>query len=177
MPVSSGITGTGGPELDPATSLTSPRRSLYFRHAHEKQAVFLQLFDAASPNECYRRQHSVVPQQALALANSPLALSHARTLAGELTKEVGAGAEGETEIAFVNAAYEQVLTRPPGDDEQAACARFLAEQTKLLADPKKLEAFAAGDGAAVKPAADPHQRARENLVHVLMNHNDFVTVR
>jgi hypothetical protein len=70
-----------------------------------------------------------------------------------------------------------VLTRPPGGDEREACVRFLAEQTKLLADPKKLQAFAAGDGAAVKPSADPHQRARENLVHVLLNHNDFVTVR
>ena len=29
----------------------------------------------------------------------------------------------------------------------------------------------------VKPAADPAQRARESLVHVLLNHNDFVTVR
>ena len=45
----------GGPDLDPAAALTVPRRSLYFRHAHEKQAVFLQTFDAASPNECYRR--------------------------------------------------------------------------------------------------------------------------
>jgi hypothetical protein len=167
----------GGPELDPAAALTSPRRSMYFRHAHEKQAVFLQLFDAASPNECYRRQHSVVPQQALALANSPLALSHARTLAGELAKEAGPGADAQTESEFVNAAYEQVLTRPPLDDEREACMRFLDEQTKLLADPKKLEAFAAGDGAAVKPSSDPHQRARENLVHVLLNHNDFVTVR
>ena len=26
-------------------------------------------------------------------------------------------------------------------------------------------------------ADDPAMRARENLVHVLMNHNDFVTVR
>ena len=27
------------------------------------------------------------------------------------------------------------------------------------------------------PSADPNQRARENLVHVLINHNDFVTIR
>ena len=30
---------------------------------------------------------------------------------------------------------------------------------------------------AVGPSNDPAQRARENLVHVLLNHNDFVTVR
>jgi hypothetical protein len=27
------------------------------------------------------------------------------------------------------------------------------------------------------PAASPDLRARENLVHVLMNHHEFVTVR
>ena len=35
---------------------------------------FLALFDAANVSECYRRSESVVPQQALALANSPLTL-------------------------------------------------------------------------------------------------------
>ena len=30
---------------------------------------------------------------------------------------------------------------------------------------------------ADRPAADAKARARESLVHVLMNHNDFVTVR
>ena len=33
------------------------------------------------------------------------------------------------------------------------------------------------DRPLIKPAADPAQRARESLVHVLLNHNDFVTVR
>jgi hypothetical protein len=54
---------------------------------------------------------------------------------------------------------------------------FLGEQSKRLADPKGLTAFGAGENVPVKPSADPHQRAREDLVHVLMNHNDFVTVR
>jgi hypothetical protein len=46
-----------------------------------------------------------------------------------------------------------------------------------LKDPAKLEAFAAGEAPAVGPSADPEQRARESLVHVLLNHNDFVTIR
>jgi hypothetical protein len=29
----------------------------------------------------------------------------------------------------------------------------------------------------VAPAADPARRARENLIQVLFNHNDFVTIR
>ena len=31
--------------------------------------------------------------------------------------------------------------------------------------------------AAVKPSEDAHLRARENLVHVLLNYNEFVTIR
>ena len=53
----------GGPDIDHQLGLTSRRRSLYFRHAAEKQMEFLTLFDAASVNECYRRSESLVPQQ------------------------------------------------------------------------------------------------------------------
>ena len=31
----------GGPDLDPQAGLTTPRRSLYFRHAKEKASHFL----------------------------------------------------------------------------------------------------------------------------------------
>jgi mono/diheme cytochrome c family protein len=57
----------GGPDIDPNQGLTSRRRSVYFRHAHEKQMLFFQLFDPANMNECYRRSESITPQQALAV--------------------------------------------------------------------------------------------------------------
>ena len=38
----------------------------------------LKVFDVASPNECFERSESIVPQQALALANSKLSLTMAR---------------------------------------------------------------------------------------------------
>jgi len=69
------------------------------------------------------------------------------------------------------------LCREPSGDEQSTCLEFLESQSKRLADPAALAAFAAGPENTVKPSPDPHQRARENLVHVLLNHNDFVTVR
>src|SRR5207248_2350486 len=62
----------GGPDIPHAQGLTTPRRSLYFQHAQEKQMEFLKLFDAAAVTECYQRKESVQPQQALALANSAL---------------------------------------------------------------------------------------------------------
>jgi hypothetical protein len=79
--------------------------------------------------------------------------------------------------AFVKAGFEQVLNRAPTAPELSACLKFLGEQTAVLADGKKLTASAGGSVSPVPPAAAPAQRARENLIHVLMNHNDFVTIR
>jgi hypothetical protein len=159
----------GGPELDHAAGMTVKRRSLYFRHAPEKQMIFLELFDAASPTECYRRTESVVPQQALALANSPLVQATARTLAGK----VSTGAADDS--AFVTAAFETILGRPPSAGERDTCGAFLSEQTSLFTTGKLTPT--GGPAIGVAPARDPKQRAREGLVHVLFNHNDFVTVR
>ena len=166
---------TGGPDLDHQQGLVSRRRSLYFRHAHEKQMTFLKVFDAASVNECYRRDESVMPQQALALANSPLALAESRRVASILTNQVG-GSE-DARAAFIAAAFEHLLCRAPSADERSTCERFLAEQASCFTAAKDLTPFAAGDANAVAPSSDPNQRARENLIHVLMNHNDFVTIR
>ena len=74
-------------------------------------------------------------------------------------------------------AFIRMLCRPPTAEELATCLVFLDEQAAALADSKSLTAFAAGPAASVSPANDPQQRARENLVHVLLNHNDFVTIR
>ena len=67
--------------------------------------------------------------------------------------------------------------RRHGDGERDECRKFLRDQATLLRDPKKLLAFASGPASQVPPSPDPTQRARESLVHVLMNHTDFVTIR
>jgi hypothetical protein len=140
----------GGPDIDHSLGLTVPRRSLYFRHAAEKQMEFLLLFDAASVTECYERRHSIVPQQALALLNNEVALKHAALLARSLPSN--------DERAFTTAAFERVLSRPPTAAELGECVSFLQARTSLA-----------------RP--DSAQRARESLVHALMNHHDFVTIR
>jgi hypothetical protein len=161
-------TTRGGPEIDFMQGETVFRRSLYFRHAYEKQMRFLTIFDAASPNECYRRSESIIPQQALALANSELAVVQSRNLATALTADAGLGVENDA--AFIGAAFETVLCRPPTVDELAACGEFLASQRSLLLQ-------SAPPGSDVASVIDPAQRSREGLVHVLLNHNDFVVVR
>jgi mono/diheme cytochrome c family protein len=169
-------TTLGGADLEYAKGLSVPRRSLYFQHANEKQMTFLKLFDVASVNECYRRSESIVPQQALALANSPLALGQARRLAASLWQQSNAQPVGADE-RFVGAAFEQVLARSPSAQECTLSLEFLARQAARLADKTQLTAFAGGEAAGVKPADDPAMRAREDFVHVLLNHNDFVTIR
>ena len=134
----------GGPEIDQNLGLTSKRRSLYLRTAAEKEVEFLKIFDNASVSECYERKQTVVPQQALALANSELCLN----LAKQLTATLAPGAKDND--AFISQAYLRLLSRAPKPTELASCREFLAQ---------------------------PGERARENLILVLFNHSDFVTVR
>jgi hypothetical protein len=159
----------GGPDIDYPLGLTVNRRSLYFRHAAEKQMEFLLLFDAAAVSECYERKHSIIPQQALALFNSELGLKHSRLLARALAAKTKDDA-----ALFVKSAFEQVLCRTPTDAERSECVQFLELETKRLRDAKG-PTSASADG--VLPSADPAIRARENMVHVLMNHHEFVTIR
>src|SRR4030095_5465705 len=121
----------GGPEIDYPLGLTVPRRSLYFRHAAEKEMEFLTIFDSASVNECYERKHSIVPQQALALINSEVTLKHARVLARAI-----AGKTNGDATAFVTQAFLHVLSRQPTAMETTECVTFLQEQTRRLHESK-----------------------------------------
>jgi hypothetical protein len=77
------------------------------------------------------------------------------------------------------AAFEQVLTRPPTAAEEATCLKFLEVQEQAARAPVDVAAASkpVTAPAEVPPSADPAMRARESLVHALLNHNDFVTIR
>ncbi len=138
--------------------------------------TFLELFDSASANECYRRNETIVPQQALALANSPLAIEQSRLLTKRLIKELSVNGD-MSDSRFVETLFQNVLCRLPSSDERETCLTFLQSQTEKLQQTKNLTTFSDGPKLNVLPSNDPHTRARENLAHVLLNHNDFVTVR
>lgn len=161
-------TAMGGEEIDETKGHEVFRRSIYFRHTPDLQMDMLKVFDVASPNECFERSESIVPQQALALANGTLSTAMARVIA--------AGIPG-TGTAFVDAAFRRILGRAPSAEESRESAAYLLGQVELYRDPARLTAFKTGPAATVKPSSDPEQRARESLVHVLLNHNDFVTIR
>ena len=135
---------------------------------------FLKTFDCAAVTECYERKESIIPQQALAMMNSELTLSSGRALA----RRLGEQCDADDEPGFVTAAFETILSREPTDPEIEACLDFLDQQQTSFAagDPQVTEAASGADDLA-KPAAEPHVRARENLVQVLLNHHDFVTIR
>ena len=166
-----------GADLDPATGLTLARRSVYFRTSKEKKMTFLSTFDSANPVECYQRAESISPQQSLAMSNSPLTLAQSRILAGKLSEQVPADNSEETAVSFIGLAFRHVLLRDPTAEERTECLAFVKQQSERLAAGSALTSFSGGTANPVKPSADTLRRARENLVHVLMNHNDFVTIR
>jgi hypothetical protein len=152
----------GGKEIELSEGNKSHRRSLYFSHHGEAKMEFLDLFDGASATDCYVRTTSIRPQQALALANSELTLAQARALAKELAGPIAEMQPDQQDAAFITAAFETILSRPPSEQETAVSLEFLTSQRRALAAAK---------------VADPIPRSRESLVHALLNHNDFVTVR
>jgi mono/diheme cytochrome c family protein len=146
----------GGPPVP--VDEDSRRRSLYFVHSHNDENRFLSTFDEASVLECYRRSESIVPQQALALSNSKLTLAAAARINARLGRQLG----DATDARFARAAFEAILCDTPTRAEQAACERALADWTTLLRQRRD---------------PDPVCRARADLVHALLNHNDFITIR
>ncbi len=159
----------GGPGLPCSDGMSVRRRSLYFHLSPEKQMAFLKLFDGADPTECYHRHVSIVPHQALALFNSQLTMVQARILARRMSQQF------DDTDAFIAAAFAQVLSRPITEQEMAICRKFLATREKVYRQNKS-----SGEKETVttdRPSSDPRLHARENLVHSLFNHHDFVTIR
>ncbi len=107
----------GGPDIPNDEALTSTRRSIYLRHAHEKLVEFVQIFDGPKTSECYQRDESVQPHQALALANSPLTHDAATALAKQLPADVE---------PFVSSAWNTIVGRHPNAEEASLSAGFLS---------------------------------------------------
>ncbi|MBA4188704.1 MAG: hypothetical protein C0467_11955 [Planctomycetaceae bacterium] len=146
----------GGPPIPAAAQEASRRRAMYFFHSHNEHNKLLDVFDNANVLDCYRRTESIVPQQALALWNSRLAMAMGAKINDQLHVRLG----DADDARFVNAAFEVVLGTAPTKDELATCLEALTELR-----------------AELKAAKDAGKRARLQVVQALINHNDFVTVR
>ena len=147
----------GGPEIDAGLGETTYRRSIYYRHAPEKFMTFLQTFDAPNTNECYRRIETVVPQQALALSNSTLAVDQGRWLADRMSGEGDLNRAHDQKLndqKFVGALFEQVLGREPSKAESSSCLEFLQAQISAAGRREEIDPVRCG------PAIDGQGFAR-----------------
>jgi hypothetical protein len=154
-----------GPPVAPDAQDGSLRRSLYFYHSNNDRNLFLTTFDGAAVKECYRRDRSIVPQQALALTNSRLV----HEAAGKIAARLSAGGSG---------AGSSAADASPGG-ETAFIRRAFAALLGITASPEEIAASrtALADWRAMENSGDPTNSARAHLIWALVNHNDFVTVR
>ncbi|MFO0429058.1 MAG: DUF1553 domain-containing protein [Planctomyces sp.] len=141
----------GGPPVPADQQAASTRRSLYFFHSNNERNLFLTTFDEALVKDCYRREHSIVPQQALALSNSAQAMEAAEQISARITKT------SPEEAVFIREAF-RVLVGIDASEEEIAAGREAVDAWRRLPD---------GSDAV----------ARTSFVWALINHNDFVTLR
>ena len=143
----------GGADIDNNKAQASRRKSIYLRHAHEKLVEFVQIFDGPSVSECYMRETSVQPHQALAMANSQLTFLASKDLTAKIYQQTSGKVD-----AFIEEAFLHILSRQPNSEEQKLCREFLSESSEDEKNPATQVEF-------------------QKLVTVLFNHNDFVTIR
>ncbi len=146
----------GGPSIDPKQG--GMRRSIYFLHSRDHQDTFLGMFDDADLLQCYRRSESIVPQQALALANSKLSIEMADKIATRIIESL----PNPDRDMFIDATFEILLGRPAEEAERDECRAFHDQMSGLVDDEKSKQ---------------PEQRIRAQFVHAILNHNDFISIR
>ncbi len=157
----------GGIELENKDALTTNRRTLYYSSFPESggKSALGELFDAPDPLDCYRRTSSIVPQQALALTNSDLVHQVSAAIVAawqEPTSSAPADEPDDATARFIEELFARILCRSPGAEERRLCREILDQQQQLATDSQSAAALT---------------QAYESLTRILLNHNDFVTVR
>lgn len=140
-----------GPSVSATEQEESTRRSIYFFHSNNDRNMFLSIFDEARVKECYRRDQSIVPQQALAMANSRLVYQTAPKIAAQC------GSENLGEEQFIRESFATILAAEPSEEEMGACRTALHGWSTM--------------------AGSSREKSRHLLIWTLLNHNDFVTIR
>jgi Protein of unknown function (DUF1553)/Protein of unknown function (DUF1549)/Planctomycete cytochrome C len=146
----------GGPSIKQAEQAASRRRSLYFFHSNNERNLFLTTFDEAMVKECYRRDESIVPQQALALINSQLALDMTKPIAEQIVKGLQEAGLPIQDRSFIEQAFWLLLGAKANDLEIDASLESMD---------------------ALRQSGNTTEQAQAMLVWALLNHSDFVTLR
>jgi len=143
----------GGQELENSEIFKTSRRTLYYSCQPEEdgKSSLGMLFDGPDASDCYRRTRTVIPQQSLALTNSPLVHDLSPWIAQRLEASMPEELRPDAD-RFLEVAYRAVLNRAPSDQERQMCLEYLARATD-------------------------QQSQRASLIRVLLNHTDFITIR
>lgn len=143
----------GGQELENKDIFTTWRRTLYYSCQPEEdgKSPLGMLFDGPDASDCYRRTRTVIPQQSLALTNSPLVHDLAPLIVQQVEDQLTQQDRGLAE-PFINSVYLSILNRRPSSQEQEISVEYLRESTDS-------------------------RKQRESLVRVLLNHSSFITIR
>jgi hypothetical protein len=143
----------GGQELENKDIFTTWRRSLYYccQPEEDGKSSLGMLFDGPDASDCYRRTRTVIPQQSLALTNSPLVHELSPSIAEQIESRLAAETRSDSD-RFIDAAYQTILGRSPNLQERDLCRDYLSDTTQT-------------------------QSLRASLVRVLLNHSDFITIR
>ena len=166
-------TTRGGPSVAPADQASSRRRSLYFFHSNNDRNLFLTTFDEAAVIECYQREQSVVPQQALALSNSAFVHDAAGWIAARISRPAASMAtESMSDLEFVRGAFERILGQSPTEAQMAASLKALVAWRE-----ENSAETAQSDLDGISDVERRHRDSRRYLMWALLNHNDFVTLR
>jgi hypothetical protein len=176
-PIPANLTGGGNFNADPSwTTSKDPkdyaRRSLYIFTRRSLPYPLLETFDMANAQQIHsKRDVTTTPLQALTLINSDIIFGWSQALAGRIINEVGWNEDAQLERL-----YQILFARQPKDEEKEALRTFLVQHQKTLvekADDGKL-ALAVPVGAKTKPEDPLKASAFVDLVHTVLNSNEFV---
>jgi hypothetical protein len=176
-PIPPNLTGGGNFNADAAwTTSKDPkdytRRSIYTFTRRSLPYPLLETFDMANPQQIHsKRDVTTTPLQALTLYNSDIVFQWSQALAGRVINEAG-----WDETAQLDRLYAILFGRKPKDEEKQLMQAFLARQQKTItekAEDGKIS-LALPVGATTKPADPLRASAFVDLVHTVVNSNEFV---
>ena len=142
-------------------------RSIYVLVRRTFMYPIFAAFDAPEAmNSCPRRFQTIVPTQALALFNSPIAREQSEAFARRLLNDYG-----DDDNQIVCRAWLLAFGRPISNAEIKHALKFLHDRAEVLGSDDQLDPPAAERGVLT-----PHEAAVAELCLALFNANEFVFV-
>jgi hypothetical protein len=176
-PLPANLTGGGNFNQDPSwTTSKDPkdyvRRSLYIFTRRSLPYPLLETFDMANAQQIHsKRDVTTTPLQALTLYNSDIVFEWSQALAGRVLNEAGSD-----ENAQLDRLYQILFARKPNDAERQVLRAFLDQHEKTISgkyEDGKLT-IAVPLGAKERPSDPLRASAFVDLVHTVVNSNDFI---